>query len=108
MWQVYPVPGHVITKNHLRAAKMWMEPKYFDLVKRANSPLPAGVEIGDISWGTEIKERVSHIGPQRALHWNSLCWHPRYWNGVAGPPDFSDPFVADRCFALYPCILPVV
>jgi len=60
-WQVYPVPGHVITKNHLRAAKMWMEPKYFDLVKRANGPLPAGEEIGDISWGTEIKERVSHL-----------------------------------------------
>jgi len=62
--QVYPVPGHVITKNHLRAAKMWMEPKYFDLVKRANSPLPAGVEIGDISWGTEIKERLKCKGFQ--------------------------------------------
>eukprot|EP00040_Diaphanoeca_grandis_P043802 m.10296 g.10296 ORF g.10296 m.10296 type:complete len:624 (-) comp8237_c0_seq1:66-1937(-) len=56
--QVYPVPGHVITKNHLRAAKMWMEPKYYDLVAAANSKLPPGVEIGDLSWGQEIKERL--------------------------------------------------
>jgi len=56
--QVYPVPGHVITKNHLRAAKMWMEPKYYDLVAKSNSKLPPGVEIGDLSWGKEIKERL--------------------------------------------------
>lgn len=31
--QVYPVPGHVITKNHLRAAHMWMEPQYRKLVR---------------------------------------------------------------------------
>ena len=56
--QVYPVPGYVITKNHLRAAKMWMEPEFYALVAKANSALPPGVEIGDLSWGTEIKERL--------------------------------------------------
>jgi len=56
--QVYSVPGYVITKNHLRAAKMWIEPEFYHLVAKANSRLPAGQEIGDLSWGTEIKQRL--------------------------------------------------
>eukprot|EP00039_Didymoeca_costata_P015860 m.275308 g.275308 ORF g.275308 m.275308 type:complete len:597 (-) comp16293_c0_seq14:4624-6414(-) len=55
--QVYRVPGEVILRNTLRAAKIWM-PDYFHLVERANSRLPRGVTIGDISWGEEIKERL--------------------------------------------------
>ena len=60
--QAYPVPGDVIIKNKLRAARTWMPDKYFELVQRSNSPLPPGKEIGDLSWGREIKERL-HCRP---------------------------------------------
>ena len=39
-----------------------MPDKYFELVQRSNSPLPPGKEIGDLSWGREIKERL-HCRP---------------------------------------------
>eukprot|EP00041_Stephanoeca_diplocostata_P021191 m.488500 g.488500 ORF g.488500 m.488500 type:complete len:539 (+) comp21763_c1_seq23:233-1849(+) len=56
--QVYPVPGHVIIKNKLRACKLWLGDEYFDLCRRNNNPLPKDVEIGDLSWGYEIQKRL--------------------------------------------------
>jgi polypeptide N-acetylgalactosaminyltransferase len=56
--QVYPVPGHVIIKNKLRACKLWLGDKYFDLCRRNNGRLPPGTTIGDLSWGHEIQQRL--------------------------------------------------
>lgn len=56
--QVYPVPGHVIIKNKLRACKLWLGDKFFDLCRRNNGRLPPGVSIGDLSWGHEIQKRL--------------------------------------------------
>jgi len=56
--QVYPVPGHVIIKNKLRACRLWMPDKFFDLCRRNNGRLPPGVEIGDLSWGHEVQNRL--------------------------------------------------
>ena len=55
--RVYPVPGHVIIRNKLRAAKMWL-PSHYSLVEQASDRLPPGKTIGDLSWATEIQERL--------------------------------------------------
>jgi hypothetical protein len=40
-----------------RPSPRWRR-RYLKLVKQANSPLPPGETIGDLSWGTEIKNRL--------------------------------------------------
>ncbi|EDQ90874.1 uncharacterized protein MONBRDRAFT_23972 [Monosiga brevicollis MX1] len=54
--QVYTVPGHVIVKNKLRAAEVWMD-EYKEVVQRVMPPLPRGMDLGDLSAMQEIRRK---------------------------------------------------
>jgi len=53
------VSSDIVTRNKLRAARAWMSDEYFDLVRHQ---LPAGPDIGDLSWFDSIKQRA-HCKP---------------------------------------------
>ena len=65
--QVYPVPGHVIIRNKLRAAYMWMD-EYAEIAHNVMGNLPKGNTIGDLSWG-KLRKTCLNGGPSRPFKW---------------------------------------
>jgi len=65
--QVYPVPGHVIIRNKLRAAYMWMD-DYAKVANNVMGNLPVGQTIGDLSW-SKFKNTCLNGGPARPFKW---------------------------------------
>lgn len=66
--QVYPVPGHVIIKNKLRASYMWLD-EYARIAHNVMGDLPKGKEIGDLSWGQNIRAKCLNGGPSHNFSW---------------------------------------
>jgi polypeptide N-acetylgalactosaminyltransferase len=65
--QAYPVEGHVIIRNKLRAAYMWMD-GYAKIAHNVMGNLPDGNSIGDLSWA-KLRTTCLNGGPSHTFKW---------------------------------------
>jgi polypeptide N-acetylgalactosaminyltransferase len=65
--QVYPVAGHVIIRNKLRAAYMWMD-KYAKIANNVMGDLPEGNTVGDLGWA-KLRNTCLNGGPSHSFKW---------------------------------------
>eukprot|EP00041_Stephanoeca_diplocostata_P022508 m.538231 g.538231 ORF g.538231 m.538231 type:complete len:641 (-) comp22080_c0_seq5:548-2470(-) len=77
--QVYPVPGSVIIKNKLRASYMWLD-EYAYIANNVMGDLPPPMEIGNLSWGANIRNHC--LNGQRS--------HPFSWFLKNVYPEMTD------------------
>lgn len=66
--QVYTVPGDVIIRNKLRASYIWLD-EYAEVAHHVMGNLPKGKTVGDLSWGSRIRNSCLNGSRSHPFSW---------------------------------------